>query len=107
MALCTVFGEKNEALASFKIDCRPRMHLLGQEAVVEEEEAVLAAWDAGGCARGDCPPRRNRRARYDHRHSLLGGKENTQQVRFTFSPGHHSSWQFCKKNPLFRYGFLN
>lgn len=44
-----------------------RLHLLGQEAMVAQKEAPVAAGNAGGGPARDCPGRRHRRARHDHR----------------------------------------
>ena len=42
------------------------VHVLGQEAVVTQEEAVVAAGHVSGSASGDRPSGRNRSARNDH-----------------------------------------
>ena len=71
-----------------------RLHVLGQEAVEQEEEDPVAAGHPGGGSRGDHPHRRHRRPRHDHRHSRLGrqkGKETDNS--HDFSTG-------CKKNMI-------
>lgn len=52
-----------------------RLHLLGEEALEQEEKDPLAARHAGGSARGHRPDCRHRRARHDHRHPGLRGQE--------------------------------
>lgn len=60
-------------LALHERDQRPalpeplRVHFLGQEAMVPEEEAAVAAGNAGGGTTGDSPGCRNCRACDDHR----------------------------------------
>lgn len=45
-----------------------RLHLLGQEALVPEEETPVAAGDPGRGAAGDCPGGWNCRASDDYRY---------------------------------------
>ena len=60
-------------LLCLTVDCR--LHVLGQEALVSEEEAVVAAWHTGGSAGRDRPHRRHLYPRHDHRDPGVGRQE--------------------------------
>lgn len=57
------------------------LHVLGQEAVVAQEEAALAAGHARRGARRHCAGRRHRGAGHDHRHSGVGRPQSAQSLQ--------------------------
>lgn len=57
------------------------LHLLGQEAVVAQEEAPLAARYPGGCARGHRAPSGHLHSGHDHRDPRVGGPKALRPVQ--------------------------